>query len=68
MPAGSWSENRSLTGVLAGLRPTRNKIRLEEQAGTGRARLIRNYGHSGAGVSLAWGCAHEVATLIDAPP
>jgi D-amino-acid oxidase len=50
-----------------GLRPTRNEVRLEEQAGTGPARLIHNYGHGGAGVSLAWGCAHEVATLIDAP-
>jgi len=50
-----------------GLRPTRNKVRLEEQRGTGHARLIHNYGHGGAGVSLVWGCALEVATLIDAP-
>ncbi len=56
-----------ITGHRVGLRPTRDEVRLEEQAGTGHARLIHNYGHGGAGVSLAWGCAHEVATLIDAP-
>jgi len=47
--------------------PTGNEVRLEEQTGTGPARLIHNYGHGGASVSLAWGCACEVATLIDAP-
>lgn len=57
-----------ITGHRVGLRPTRSKIRLEEQPGTGRARLIHNYGHGGAGVSLAWGCALEVATLIGADP
>jgi D-amino-acid oxidase len=54
-------------GHRVALRPMRNEVRLEEQTGTGRARLIHNYGHGGAGVSLAWGCANEVATLIDAP-
>jgi D-amino-acid oxidase len=51
-----------------GLRPPRHEVRLQEQTGTGYARLIRNYRHTGAGVSLAWGCANQVATLIDAPP
>jgi D-amino-acid oxidase len=50
-----------------GLRPTRNEVRLEERTSTGHVRLIHNYGHGGAGVSLAWGCANQVATLIDAP-
>ncbi len=56
-----------ITGHRVGLRPTRDEVRLEEQAGIGHARVIHSYGHGGAGVSLAWGCAHEVATLIDAP-
>jgi D-amino-acid oxidase len=56
-----------ITGHRVGLRPTRSEVRLEEQTGTGHARLIHNYGHGGAGVSLAWGCAHEVAGLINGP-
>ncbi|GAA3766853.1 FAD-dependent oxidoreductase [Plantactinospora mayteni] len=46
-----------------GLRPTRPCVRLEEQrlAGT---RLIHNYGHGGAGLSLSAGCAAEVHTRI----
>lgn len=56
-----------ITGHRVGLRPARSEVRLEEQAGTGHARLIHNYGHGGAGVSLAWGCAREIAVLIDAP-
>jgi D-amino-acid oxidase len=56
-----------IIGHRVGLRPTRDEVRLEERASTGHARLVHNYGHGGAGVSLAWGCALEVATLIDAP-
>jgi D-amino-acid oxidase len=46
-----------------GLRPTRPRVRLEaETIGDGR-RLVHNYGHGGAGVSLSWGCARDVAKL-----
>jgi D-amino-acid oxidase len=27
-------------------------------------RIIHNYGHGGAGVTLSWGCANEVASMI----
>lgn len=51
-----------------GLRPTRPCVRVEEQASNG-VRVIHNYGHGGAGVSLSWGCAHEVvARLLPAMP
>jgi len=43
-----------------GLRPTRPSVRLEEESMDGR-RLLHNYGHGGAGVTLSWGCAREVA-------
>jgi D-amino-acid oxidase len=46
-----------------GLRPNRPAVRLEEESG-GSGRLIHNYGHGGAGVSLSWGCAVEVRDLI----
>ncbi|MET9845890.1 FAD-dependent oxidoreductase [Streptomyces ossamyceticus] len=46
-----------------GLRPTRPAVRLErERAAAGRL-LVHNYGHGGAGVTVAWGCAREAAEL-----
>ena len=45
-----------------GLRPGRPTVRLELEP---RADpwVIHNYGHGGAGVTLSWGCAEEVAAL-----
>jgi len=43
-----------------GLRPTRPSVRLEEESLHGR-RVLHNYGHGGAGVTLSWGCAEDVA-------
>ena len=48
-----------------GLRPTRPSIRLETQPLDG-THLIHNYGHGGAGVTLSWGCAEEVAAAAQA--
>jgi D-amino-acid oxidase len=48
--------------VRTGLRPGRTTVRLEaEQADSGT--VIHNYGHGGAGYTLAWGCADEVVRL-----
>ncbi|MGI8449003.1 MAG: FAD-dependent oxidoreductase [Streptosporangiaceae bacterium] len=52
-----------------GLRPVRPEVRLETEAsgehGRGAGRLlVHNYGHGGAGVTLSWGCAREVARLV----
>lgn len=50
-----------LDPVRVGLRPFRpGGVRLETEPGT---RIVHNYGHGGAGVSLSWGCALEVADL-----
>jgi D-amino-acid oxidase len=47
-----------------GLRPVRPQVRLEaEPLPDGRV-LWHNYGHGGAGVTLAWGCAREVTEAI----
>ncbi|MFB7507373.1 FAD-dependent oxidoreductase [Streptomyces broussonetiae] len=49
-----------------GLRPARSAVRLErELLPDGRA-LVHNYGHGGAGVTVAWGCAREAAGLASA--
>jgi D-amino-acid oxidase len=55
-----------IIGHRVGLRPVREpRIRLEiDPVGLpGGARLVHNYGHGGAGVSLAWGCADAVTEL-----
>jgi D-amino-acid oxidase len=44
-----------------GLRPWRPSVRLEAEALDGGRTLVHNYGHGGAGVTLSWGCALEVA-------
>jgi D-amino-acid oxidase len=46
-----------------GLRPARPSVRLEAERIGGR-RVVHCYGHGGAGVTLSWGCAEEVATLV----
>ncbi|MGW0770135.1 FAD-dependent oxidoreductase [Streptomyces sp. NPDC002676] len=48
-----------------GLRPARDAVRLERQPLPGGGVLVHNYGHGGAGVTVAWGCAREAAGLVD---
>lgn len=42
-----------------GLRPYRSAVRLEREG-----RIVHNYGHGGAGYTLARGCAEEVVSLV----
>jgi len=46
-----------------GLRPGRPEVRLELEAIDDTCAVIHNYGHGGAGFTLSWGCADEVASL-----
>ncbi|WP_460363051.1 FAD-dependent oxidoreductase [Actinocorallia lasiicapitis] len=46
-----------------GLRPARDSVRLELTEVDGIT-VIHNYGHGGSGVTLSWGCAAEVAELL----
>jgi D-amino-acid oxidase len=54
-----------------GLRPSRPEVRLESEplgsafpSGPSQGVLWHNYGHGGAGISLSWGCACEIAAAI----
>jgi D-amino-acid oxidase len=50
---------------IVGLRPGRPAVRLEESpSGTPGARVMHNYGHGGAGITLSWGCADEVTKIL----
>jgi len=57
----------AVLGHKVGLRPARPQVRLdvEQQGGT---RVVHCYGHGGAGVTLSWGCADEVAALVGQGP
>lgn len=50
-------------GHRVALRPSRPEVRLEEEH-LGGTRVVHNYGHGGAGISLSWGCAADVTALI----
>ena len=60
-----WPElDRSrIIGGAVGLRPSRSEVRLEVEYIDER-KVVHNYGHGGAGVTLSWGCADEVANLV----
>lgn len=50
-------------GQRVGLRPARPSVRLERVERSGRV-LVHCYGHGGAGVTLSWGVADEVCSLV----
>ena len=48
---------------VVGLRPGRSAVRVEAEQRDG-ALVVHDYGHGGAGVTLSWGCAEDVAALV----
>ena len=56
-------DRSNIIGGTVGLRPSRSEVRLEVEVIGGRA-VVHNYGHGGAGVTLSWGCADEVVSLV----
>ncbi|MFE5965911.1 FAD-dependent oxidoreductase [Streptomyces sp. NPDC056463] len=51
-------------GHRVGLRPARSGgVRIAAEPLAGGGRLVHNYGHGGAGVTVAWGCALRAAEL-----
>ena len=54
-------KDQNIIGSWAGIRPYRPLVRVEREG-----KIIHNYGHGGSGFTLAWGCAEEVASIIEA--
>ncbi|WP_053709896.1 FAD-dependent oxidoreductase [Streptomyces sp. NRRL B-3648] len=50
-----------------GLRPAREAVRLERRTLPDGRVLVHDYGHGGAGVTVAWGCARQAAELASPP-
>ncbi|KAG5884953.1 hypothetical protein JTB14_026551 [Gonioctena quinquepunctata] len=53
-----------------GLRPARNKVRLEAEIKSRKEtnaslKIVHNYGHGGAGITLSVGCAAEAADIVE---
>ena len=51
-------------GTYVGLRPTRPTVRLERELRPEGGHVIHNYGHGGAGWTIAWGCAEQVVREV----
>ena len=47
-----------------GLRPTRPAVRVEAGVLPSGRPVVHDYGHGGAGVTLSYGCAEDVAALV----
>ncbi|MEV4350692.1 FAD-dependent oxidoreductase [Actinoplanes sp. NPDC049596] len=52
-----------IIGHRSGIRPSRPEVRLAHED-LGERHIVHNYGHSGAGVSLSWGCADDVVSVV----
>ncbi|MFC8506495.1 FAD-dependent oxidoreductase [Streptomyces sp. NPDC057411] len=54
-----------ILGHRVGLRPARaGGVRIEAEPLAGGGLLVHHYGHGGAGVTVAWGCADRAAELV----
>src|SRR5215471_13375907 len=64
LPSPDFTWNPNTNPPKAGLRPKRDEsYRLEPEMHDGRL-IVHNYGHAGAGITMSWGCALEVAEII----
>ena len=70
LPDPDFSQLRESNPYVIGVRPHRRggfRLELEAQplaSPAGPKYLAHNYGHGGAGITLSWGCASQVAELL----
>jgi D-amino-acid oxidase len=50
--------------TVVGLRPGRPEVRVELDRELLPIPVIHDYGHGGAGITIGWGCAQDVAALL----
>jgi D-amino-acid oxidase len=62
--AAPLAEARVLESIV-GLRPGRREVRVEIDDALLPVPVVHNYGHGGAGITISWGCAEEVAVLVE---
>jgi D-amino-acid oxidase len=66
LPSPDFTWDPKANPPKAGLRPKRNgTYKLAPEPTDGRL-IVHNYGHAGAGITMSWGCAIEVAQIIAA--
>lgn len=51
--------------TVVGLRPGRAEVRVELDRGLLPVPVVHNYGHGGSGITIGWGCAEDVAALVN---
>jgi D-amino-acid oxidase len=50
--------------TVVGLRPGRPAVRVGLDEGLLPVPVVHDYGHGGAGITIGWGCAQQVAALV----
>ncbi|GAA0951346.1 FAD-dependent oxidoreductase [Virgisporangium aurantiacum] len=50
--------------TVVGLRPGRSEVRVELDRDLLPVPVVHNYGHGGAGITIGWGCAGDVTSLV----
>ena len=51
-------------GGWAGLRPVRNRVRLDTSIGPKGGLVIHCYGHGRHGITMSWGCAKDIGDIV----
>ncbi|PZR08448.1 MAG: hypothetical protein DI536_25060 [Archangium gephyra] len=68
LPDPAFDALRPVNPYVVGVRPHRlGGVRLEAEA-LGSKRVIHNYGHGGGGITLSWGCAARVVSMLEKSP